>query len=126
LLESYGIRRDFGRQWSEAVASLSRSLLHVPSSTSYVINGDLSWLPGQADVESFSPRCAAYYAMLVLRWLSEASTFPSTVEVHHHFTRWADRRDWPSPAMAFLFSANWLPIEDPGQSGAEPVVVRPS
>ena len=126
FLENYGIPKEFGSQWSEAIASLNPSLLHLPSGTTYVINGDLSWLPGQADVEAFSPKCAACYAMLVLRWLSETSDFPSEVEVHHHFTRWADRRDWPSPAMAFLVSAKWFPIEDPGPSGAEPVVVRPS
>ncbi|MBA69762.1 MAG: hypothetical protein CML30_12895 [Rhizobiales bacterium] len=126
FLENYGIPRDFGSQWSEAIASLNPSLLHLPSGTTYVINGDLTWLPGQADVESFSPRCTASYAMLILRWLSETSNLPSEVEVHHHFTRWADRRDWPSPAMAFLISAKWFPIEDPGPSGAESVVVRPS
>lgn len=126
FLANYGIPREYGSQWSEAIASLNPSLLHLPSGTTYVINGELSWLPGQSDVESFSTKCAASYAMLVLRWLSETSNFPPEVEVHHHFTRWADRRNWPSPAMAFLFSAKWFPIDDPGPSGAEPVVVRPS
>lgn len=126
FLESYGIPSSFEKIWRGAITSQNSSLLHLPLSTTYVVNGELSWLPGQADVQAFSPKCAALYAALVLRWLSETAEFPPDIEIHHHFTRWADRRDWPSPVNAFLHASAWFPIEDPGQSGAEPAGVKPS
>ena len=126
FLQDYGIPPGFAELWRGDIADQDRDLLHLPSSTTYVINGELPWYPGQADVETFSSTCKALYATLIFGWLSAASDLPGDIEVHHHFARWADRRDWPSPIKAFLRSARWFPIEDPGQSGSEPVGVRPS
>ena len=91
-----------------------------------MINGELPWFPGQAGVETFSSTCTKLYATLIFGWLSAASDLPNDIDIHHHFSRWADQRDWPSPVKAFLRSARWFPIEDPGQSGFQTVGVRPS
>jgi hypothetical protein len=126
FLQDYGIPPGFAELWRDDIAAQDRDLLRLPSSTFYVVNGKLSWIPGQADVEEFSSACKTLYATLIFGWLSSTSDLPDDIEVHHHFTRWADRRDWPSPVRAFLRSAQWFPIEDPGQSNSEPVGVRPS
>ena len=126
FLQDYGIPPGFAELWRDDIAAQDRELLHLPSRTTYVINGELPWFPGQAGVETFSSTCTELYATLIFGWLSAASDLPNDIDIHHHFSRWADQRDWPSPVKAFLRSARWFPIEDPGQSGSEPVGVRPS
>ncbi|WP_431298468.1 sacsin N-terminal ATP-binding-like domain-containing protein [Tabrizicola sp. BL-A-41-H6] len=124
FLESYAIPVSFAQTWRASIAARDPSRLRLPSMTTYDVNGEMSWLPGQADIEAFSPKCASHYAALVLRWLSLTSNLPPDIEIHHHYSRWADRRDWPSPVAAFLQAASWFPVEDPGPAGGAPVMVR--
>lgn len=126
FLENYGLPRVFGDLWREDIKTSDPALLGLPSTTEYILDGELHWLPGQADVESFSPVCKTLYARLILNWLARVPEIPWELEVHHHFSRWADRRNWPTPLAAFLRSARWFPIEDFAHSGSGPVAVRPS
>lgn len=126
FLEDYGLPQVFGDLWREDIKSLDPSLLALPSTTEYVINDEFHWLPGQADVESFSPVCKTLYARLILDWLAKAPEIPYKLEVHHHFSRWADQRNWPTPLAAFLRSALWFPVEGFAHSDSGPVAATPS
>ena len=126
FLEDYGLPRAFGDLWQESIKSSDPSLLALPSTTEYEIDGEIHWLPGQADVDSFSPVCRTLYARLILDWLAKTPDVPWELEVHHHFSHRADRRNWPTPLAAFLRSARWFPVEDFAHSDTGPVAATPS
>ena len=126
FVEDYGIPQAFGDVWQESIRSSDPRLLNLPSTTLYKIDGEIHWLPGQADVDSFSPACKTLYALLILGWLAKASKIKWELEVHHHHSRWADRRNWPTPLAAFLRSSRWLPVEDFGPSDLGQVAATPS
>ena len=90
-----------------------------------MIDGQLTWLPGQADVDLFSGVCKELYATLILDWLSKDPDVPWDIEVHHWAFHQADRRSWPTPLKSFLRSAYWLPVDCPTRSTSEPIGVRP-
>lgn len=126
FLEHYGIPRKFGGLWREDIKSLDSSLLTLPSTTEYVIKGDLYWLPGQSDIDSFSSTCRTLYARLILEWITGSPNLSWEFEIHHNSFWRADTRNWPTPLLAFLRSACWLPVEDTGQSESGPLGARPS
>lgn len=126
FVEDYGMPQAFGDVWRESIRSSDPSLLNLPSTTVYVIDGEIHWLPGQADVDSFSPACKTLYARLILDWLAKTTKVAWELEVHHHFSRWADRRYWPTPLAAFLRSSHWFPVEDFGSSDLGQVAATPS
>ncbi len=126
FLEDYGMPQAFGDLWQESIRSSDPSLLNLPSTTEYVIDGEIHWLPGQAGVDSFSPVCRTLYARLILHWLAKTPEVAWELEVHHHFSRWADRRNWPTPLSAFLCSSRWFPVEDFGYPDIGQVAVTPT
>lgn len=126
FLQSYGIPTEFATLWKDDIEVQDSGLLHLPSATDYVVDGSLWWLPGQADVEQFSWECQEYYAQLIIIWLSGELPQCWKVEIHHHFSRYADSRMWPTPISAFLRSARWVPVEEPSRGGAERITVQPS
>ncbi|AXX98609.1 sacsin N-terminal ATP-binding-like domain-containing protein [Profundibacter amoris] len=126
FLQSYGIPIEFATLWKDDIEVQDSGLLHLPSATDYVVDGSLWWLPGQADVEQFSWECQEYYAQLIIIWLSGELPQCWKVEIHHHFSRYADSRMWPTPISAFLRSARWVPVEEPSRGGAERITVQPS
>lgn len=126
FLKDYGLPEVYGDLWQEDIKSSDPSLLTLPSTTEYVIQGEIHWLPGQADVESFSPVCKTLYARLILSWLMTPPNVPWELVVHHNYSYRADRRKWPTPIAAFLRSARWLPVDDFRHSDNGPVSATPS
>ncbi|RBI69028.1 hypothetical protein DQW77_15915 [Roseovarius sp. TE539] len=126
FLKDYGIPQSFGDLWREDIKSSDPSLLALPSTTEYVIQGEIHWLPGQADVEAFSPVCKTLYARLILAWLATTPNVPWDLVVHHSYSYRADRRNWPTPLSAFLRSEAWFLVENFAHSDTGPVAVKPS
>ncbi|MCE8546450.1 DUF3883 domain-containing protein [Ruegeria pomeroyi] len=126
FLENYDIPESFKSLWREDIEELDSSLLSLPYQTGYVIAGELNWLPGQADVDSFSAKCGTLYAKLVFHWLERVPNLSWEFEIHHS-TYWnADRRNWPTPLQVFLRSARWLPVDDRSHSNRELIAATPS
>ena len=126
FLKEYGIPQAYGDLWRENIKTSDPSLLVLPSKTNYVIEGEIHWLPGQADLETFSPVCKILYARLILAWLSTTPDVPWEIVVHHSYSHLADKRNWPTPLAAFLRSARWLPVDDFAHSDNGPISVIPS
>ena len=132
FLQDYGIPPGFAELWRDDIAAQDGELVHFPSRTTYVINGELPWFPGQPDVETFSSTCTALYATLIFGWLSAASDFPNDIDVHHHFSakggsaaRIAGRRGAGVPsaggATGFLLPSS----EARSRASAAPSYARP-
>lgn len=126
FLEDYGLPQAYGDLWQGDIKSSGPSLLTLPSTTEYVIQGEIYWLPGQADLETYSPVCKILYARLILSWLATTPDVSWELEVHHNYSYRADRRNWPTPIAAFLRSAHWLPVDDFTHSENGPVSATPS
>lgn len=126
FLNHYGIPREFGALWQEDIEALDPSLLSLPSATEYVISGELYWLPGQADLDSFSETCRSLYACLILEWLGSHPNLSWELEIHHKTFWKADARNWPTPLQAFLRTAHWFPVKNSEKSGSASIGVRPS
>jgi hypothetical protein len=131
-LETFSFCRDIGigesaaAAWKADIEEHRRGGTRLPSTTDYVIRGDIWWMPGQGDLDRFSRECREYYAMLIIAWL-EGTHLPNwTVEIHHYHFSNADTRHWPTPVAAFLRSAPWIPADEPWTEGTRPIVVRPS
>ena len=127
FVKDYGIPPEFADFWRKDIYEHDPSLFDLPYNTEYVIDGKLSWLPGQADINRFSGACKTMYAKLILDWLlllSQDNNVPWDIIVHHQAYYQADRRSWPTPLKSFLRSACWLPINDSTRSTTE-TMVRP-
>ena len=124
FLEDYDIPIRFASFWSNDISAQDPTLLHLPSDTDYVIDGELTWLPGQADIDRFSGACKVLYAKLIFEWLSKDLHVLWDINVHHRFHHLADRRSWPTPLKSFLRSACWLPVDEPVRSSSEQIEVR--
>ncbi len=125
FVADYEIPVEFGKFWRRDILARDPSLVVLPSYTDYVIQGDLWWLPGQADTNHFSARCTELYARLIVKWLSGDSGVTWDITVHHLHYRYADRRTWPNPLTSFLQSERWLPADGQASSSDQPVGVRP-
>jgi hypothetical protein len=85
----------------------------LPTSTDYDV-GALWWLPGQAEIDSFSDDALDAYARLIVEWIGRAEHKHLWTVVKHRHNYVSDRREWPTPLGAFLRSAAWVPCEEPG------------
>ncbi|MDE0417763.1 MAG: hypothetical protein OXI95_12635 [bacterium] len=126
FLKHYGIPSKFGDLWREDIVSQNPDLLQLPTYTDYAIEGEVSWLPGQADIDDFSGTCKARYARLIMGWLLQRPKVQWDIDIHHLYFHQADRRKWPSPIRSFLRAARWLPVVEPSRSSLEAVGVKPS
>ena len=125
FVEDYGIPLEFREYWRSDISEQDPSLLDFDYSTGYVIDGAITWLPGQADFDRFTGVCKERYAKLILLWLSENSNVPWSVTVHHEVYYHADHKKWPTPLKSFLRSARWFSVQDPAASTSDSVEVRP-
>ena len=121
-----GISPPAAAAWKASIEEIEPGATQLPSTTEYMVRGDIWWMPGQGDIDLFSRECREYYAMLIIAWL-ESSHLPDwTIVVRHiHFTN-SDKREWPTPIASFLRSAPWVPAEEPSAEGGRHVSVRPS
>lgn len=103
--------------WKADIQANLASALSLPMTTHYVMAGSLWWLPGQGDHHRFSDEAREGYAGLIIDWLGEATAAQFSVEVHHQHNFRADTRQWPTPVAAFLRTAAWMPVEEPGPDG---------
>ena len=126
FLKDYHIPNEFADFWRDDISAEDPSLLRLRSSTEYVIDGSLPWMPGQADVEHFSARCKELYAQLVLEWLSTDDPQACwDIQVHHRAHHVSDRRRWPSPVKSFIRSVAWLPVDASPDSSSAHAGIRP-
>jgi hypothetical protein len=84
------------------------------------------WLPGQADLDSYSETCRSLYACLIFEWLACRPKLSWELEIHHKIFWKADSRNWPTPLQAFLRSAHWFPVKNSEKSGSASIGVKPS
>ncbi len=125
FLEDCGIPLEIGQFWHRDISTEDRDLLSFDYSKNYEIEGKVTWLPGQSDIEHFTSSCKECYAKLILLWLSKKSIVPWSVTIRHRVYHRAESRQWPTPLKSFLRSACWLPVDDPAVSNSCPVEVRP-
>ena len=122
-----GIPPSVAEAWKadiEAVDTTAASFSYYNSD--YVVQGKVWWLPGQGDLDRFSPECQEFYALLIVAWLDSESLPQWTVQIHHSYFHQADRRNWPTPLASFLQSASWVPTEEPSREASHRVSVKPS
>lgn len=125
FVTDFGIPAKFGNFWRDDICARDPSLLNLRPYSNYVIQGDLWWLPGQAEIDHFSAHCKELYARLIVKWLSGDLGVTWDITVHHLHYRNVDRRKWPNPLKSFLQSERWLPCYEPANSPDDPVAVRP-
>jgi hypothetical protein len=131
-LENFSFCREIGipdlaaAAWKAGIEEGNPRSTRLPSTTEYVIRGDIWWMPGQGNLDQFSRDCREYFAMLIIAWLESRHSLTWTVEAHHYHFSNADTRNWPTPVAAFLKSAPWIPADEPSTGGTRPVAVRPS
>ena len=107
--DDIGIPPSAAAAWKADIDAEAPRATHLPSTTDYVVRGDIWWMPGQGNLDQFSRECREYYAMLIISWLGHTPLPPWTITVqHYHYTN-ADTRDWPTPVASFLRSAPWNP-----------------
>lgn len=105
-------------EWRFDMGAHLKEGLSVGYTTNYRFDGQLWYLPGQSDHQRFSDDCREFYASLVVEWLTLApkEVFKARLR-HEHFSN--DHREWSTPLLAFLRSAEWLPADNP--SSGRPV-----
>jgi hypothetical protein len=113
-----GISETAAAVWKVDVTSTVSTGTHLPSSTGYVVNGSLWWIPGQGDHERFSDECRELYSTLVTDWVGRAKSECWQVEIHHHYATYADTRRWPTPLASFLRASTWMPADEPSPEGS--------
>ena len=124
--KTLGIPEAGAAAWKAAILASDSNAMKLSASSHYVIRGDVSWFPGQWDLERFGRECLELYAQLVIAWLGEATSTPWTINVHHHWFYSANSRDWPTPLKIFLRQAAWMPADQPSATGLRKLAVRPS
>lgn len=112
-----GISAEAAVLWKADIQANAVGALHLPMTTHYVIAGSLWWLPGQGDHHRFSDEAREAYAALMIDWLAGSAAGQFLTEVHHLYNYRSDSRHWPTPVAAFLRSAQWMPVEEPGLEG---------
>ncbi len=120
-----GVTEQAVEEWRRDLKAHHGDSLRLGYTTHYRFQGSLWWLPGQGHHQLFSSECRELYAGLVVEWLAGAG--PDMLRVtlaHEHFT--SDARTWPTPAAAFVRSAEWLPADNPAPGGAERHHYRPA
>lgn len=123
--EDLGIPEAAAQAWRADIAAHVTDAFKLKSSTgSYILRGDILWLPGQADVDRFTRDCLEHFAQLVIAWLDAPPTKGWTIDVHHHHFVHDDARDWPTPLRSFLRSSAWIPADQPSTAGTQHVTVR--
>ena len=115
--DALGMPKAAVKLWKADVAATVAGGVSLPSSTGYIINGSLWWIPGQGDHDRFSIECRELYATLIVDWITRGGAFHWEVEIHHHHSRWADSRQWPTPLASFIRAARWMPADEPSPSG---------
>lgn len=121
-----GIGPEAAAFWKQDIAANERGALALPSTTEYIVRGDLWWLPGQGAYERFTEPCRESYACLIVAWFTRARSINWSMKVHHRHFHTSDTRDWPTPFASFLRSAAWLPADEPTADGARRVSVNAS
>lgn len=124
--EELGISIEAARAWTRGIEEIEPGATNLPSSTDYIVRGDIWWMPGQGDLHRFSRECLEHYSMLIIGWLSSRRLPSWTVEVHHSYRAYADSRNWATPVASFLRSAAWIPADEPSNEGTRPVAVKAS
>jgi hypothetical protein len=121
-----GIGPEAAALWQQDIEANEPRALAFPSTTEYIVRGDLWWLPGQGAYDRFSEPCRESYACLIVAWFTRAQPINWTVEVHHRYFHASDTRDWPTPFASFLRSAAWLPADEPAADGVRSISVNAS
>jgi hypothetical protein len=98
-----------GAVWREGVKRAPASVRFGYQSGDYTADSTLTSLPCQADYEKFSDVAKLAYARLIMNLLPElkdgflATTLRRTAGL-------TDTVQWPSPLLAFLREAPWIPV----------------
>lgn len=116
FMQDLGLPPSFAALLKKDIAARVGLSLALPTSTDYDV-GELWWMPGQADIESFSDEALDAYARLILDWIGQVEHRHLWTPVKHRHNHRSDNRDWPTPLAAFLHSVAWLPCEEPGSEG---------
>lgn len=109
--------------WKADIEEQDVNALNFPTSTDYVISGDLWWWPGQGDYDRLSDDCRELYAGAIVEWFKQSHDIEWSVEVHHRHNYYSDTRRWPTPFASFLRIAPWLPADEPTNEGSRRVHV---
>ncbi|CAN7678793.1 ATP-binding protein [Pseudomonas sp. LjRoot263] len=99
-----------GPQWQQALVKAKTKLRSFNyQSGSYATKDTLFALPMQAEHSQFSDRAKIAYARLVVASIADFNErFLSTIL--HRTTGYSDQVRWPSPLLAFLCEAEWIPV----------------
>jgi hypothetical protein len=91
-------------------ALMTHELLNLPNQYTPYSARDAYRLPGQADHQALAPIAGKLFALQVVRML-EAQPTLLEMTLYRPAHPWApNARAWPSPAGAFVRTAEWLPV----------------
>lgn len=120
-----GIGPEAATLWKDDIEAENPHAISLPSTTDYIVRGDLWWLPGQGDFERFNNECRELYGSLIVAWCGCPRNIQWRVEVHHLHFHNSDSRRWPTPFASFFRSAPWVPMDEPTSEGTRRAHVPP-